>query len=355
MKGILGWSKGQTGEPLSINHIAIIYCISSELVRGRETEKLADCEVLEVAHCVQESLTHSGFDAVLVSLNPDKIDQLQEFDWVFNLTESICGFPLFDYEIAHQLEILHIGFTGSGSRTLQNCLDKAVTKCELVKNGIPTPVFEVFPPNHPIINHLRFPLLVKPIHEDGSIGISNRSIVRNLLELENQVNFIHNIYQQSALVEDYITGRDITASIIGNGDEAVLLPLSEITYPIDDHPGILTFDAKWQEHTLEYQGAVAVCPAQLEPKVATMIGEIALWVYQVMECRDYARVDFRLQGRAPYVLEVNPNPCINPDDSGFVRSSIAAGMTYVEMVNLILTSSIQIASRIGKHPAMVRT
>ena len=325
----------------SINRVAIIYCATLATAPGREIEKWADCEVSKVAQAVKAVLDSYGCEAEVVNLDPTRIGELVKFDWVFNLAESIYGYPLADYEIAEQMERYGIGFTGSGSKSLKTCLDKALTKCELLRNGIGTPAYELFQPGSSIYNHLEYPLIVKPLHEDGSIGITNDSIVRNDAELVRTVERVHRLYQQAALVEEFIEGRDISASIIGNGDDAVVLPLSEITYPEQAGPKFQTFKSKWIGDTDDYQNSAAICPSILKPEVEILIKDIALKAYQIMGCRDYARVDFRLRDETPFVLEVNPNPYIDPDDSGFVRSSKAGGFPYNSMVWKILKDSLR--------------
>lgn len=338
-------------QPL-VQTVGIIYCTSSANYNGREAEKIADCEVIEVANAVQAALVAMGYEAELVDLDPLRITNLKKFDWIFNLAESIYGFPLADHDVARLLEQENISFTGSGSAALKVCLDKALTKCQLLRNRIDTPAFEVFAPGSSILNLLEYPLIVKPAHEDGSIGISGDSIVHNTADLETQVRKIHQFYKQAALVERFIEGRDITASVIGNRQEAVVLPLSEIIYPQEIGPKFLTFDAKWMPDTLDYKVTAARCPCILDPEVEDLVKGIALRSYQVMGCRDYARVDFRLDGKSPYVLEVNPNPCINPDDSGFVRSARASGLSYVQMVGRILESAVKDRSKIPNTTAM---
>jgi D-alanine-D-alanine ligase len=333
--------KGLPYTPFTASEVGIVYCTSTTSASGREDEKRADCEVIEVAQAVKSALEEKGYRAELVDLDPTRIADLQRFDWVFNLAESIYGFPLADYEVAKKMEENNIRFTGSGSKTLKACLDKAVTKCELLRNGIGTPAYEVFQPGNKIFNMLGYPLIVKPIREDGSIGITLDSIARNDEELEQRVEKVHRMYSQAALVEEYIEGRDITASVIGNGEEAVVLPLSEITYADQAGPKLLTYKAKWSPDTHEYQSTKARCPCILSLKAEALIKDIALRAYRVMGCRDYARVDFRLRGRVPFVLEVNANPCINPDDSGFVRSSKAAGYSYTDMVMKILDGAVR--------------
>lgn len=331
-----------------IHYVGIIYCTSSDFYSGRETEKIADCEVIEVAHAVQAVLIDMGYQAELVELNPFNISDLRRFDWIFNLAETITGFPLADYEVARQMEKENIHFTGSGSISLKSCLDKVTTKRRLLRNRINTPAFEVFPPGLPVLNMLEYPLIVKPSLEDACVGISNDSIVHNALELEAQVRNIHQLYKQPALVEQFIDGRDITASIIGNGTSPIALPLSEVIHPEQGTPKFLTFNAKWLPESLEYQLNVVRCPCILEPEVEALMKNIALRSFRAMGCRDYARVDFRLRDKLPFVLEVNPNPCINPHDSSFVRSARANGLSYVDMVMKIFCHSTRRNNRIAQ-------
>jgi D-alanine-D-alanine ligase len=332
---------GRAGKAFPIHKIAVVYCTSSGYAPGRDDERKADCEVVEVAQAIKSSLDPNGYAVELVNLDAAHIAELARYDWVFNLVEMVNGFPLTDYEVAEQFENMNIYFTGSGSTALKNCLDKATTKCELLRHGIPTPSYTVFPPGSRVFSLLPYPVIVKPVHEDGSIGITRNSVVRTAVELERQVQHIHVRYQQAALVEEYIDGRDITASVIGNGREAEVLPLSEITYVGQDGADFLTFDAKWECETLEYQQSVARCPCPMSPEMEQLIKAIALQACQVMGCRDYSRVDFRLRGDQPFVLEVNPNPCINPVDAGFVRCCNAGGYAYAQMANRILTDSIR--------------
>jgi len=326
---------------LPVKYIGVIYCTSNLTAKGREFEKLADCEVIDVAHAMQAALQEKGYFVQLVDLDPTRIYDFSEFDWIINLVETIYGYPFTDYEIAEQMERLNINFTGSGSYALKSCLDKAVTKSELMKYGVITPAYDVIYPGDLCVTKCKYPVIVKPIHEDGSIGISKESIAKDVIELAVCIEKIHQLYNQAALVEEFIEGRDITASILGNGEEAMVLPLSEIIYLNQGETEFQTFEAKWLSESAEFQKCMALCPCAVEPQVETAIKQTALQAYGIMGCRDYARVDFRLKGDIPYVLEVNPNPCINPDDSGFVRCGKAAGFQYVDLVHQILESSVK--------------
>jgi D-alanine-D-alanine ligase len=324
-----------------INDIAVIYCESTAYNGEREIERLADEEIIEVATAVKAGLESYGYHVDLVALDPKNIGAISRYDHVFNLVETIYGYPFTDYEVAQQLEYLGIPFTGSSSLTLKTCLNKAETKNILLANKITTPDYRLIEPGGIIVFPGHYPVIVKPVHEDGCVGISVDSQVKNAEQLEKQVRKIHTVYQQAALVEEFIDGRDITCSIIGNGEEACALPLSEIIYSDKCGPCHLTFDANWVSGSSEYQDSRSRVIDQLDTGLYKKIQSLALSAYRVMGCRDYARVDFRVRGNMPYVLEVNPNPCINPDGAGFVKSALSAGYSYPDLVKSILEMSIR--------------
>ncbi len=321
--------------------LGIVYCPTTFTPPDRELEKLSDGEIVESALAIKSALVEFGDSVEIIDLGKDRIGSLKKFDWVFNLAETNAGFPLADYEVAGIMEAMGVCFTGSSSATLKACLDKSTTKSILMKNGIKTPAYEVIQLDHEIDTSLDFPLIAKPVHEDGGIGIFNDSVVTNLKELEKVVTRIHKIFNQPALVEEFIEGRDIKVSIIGNYDQIEVMPLSECVYLDPEVAKILTFDANWVTATRAYQTVYTRCPCEIDREVEQSLANIAADVYNFMNCRDYARIDFRLKGETPYVLEVNPNPCINPTGSGFVKACEAYGLNYSDLIAHILTSSIE--------------
>jgi D-alanine-D-alanine ligase len=184
-----------------------------------------------------------------------------------------------------------------------------------------------------------FPLFVKPLREDASIGISNKSYVRNDAELKAQVEYITNRYRQPALVEEYIAGRELNVAILGN-EQPKVLPISEITFDFEDEPKIVGFSAKWFRESDEYKKTKPVCPALLEPSMKNHLEKIALKAYKALYCRDYARVDMRLRNNSPCILEINPNPDIS-SEAGFTRSLRAAGISYEQFVEKIIQFALQ--------------
>lgn len=319
--------------------VGILYNLVDNIEKGRDDDKLADNEVLETAAAVKDALESIGNKATLERVSLEGLPSLKkEYDFIFNLAEGIGDDSLQEPEIARILEESGMPFTGSGSKSLKLCLDKRAAKQHLIKNNILTPKFQLFTKFDEKKNpELRFPLIVKPVHEDGSIGITSDSVVNNDSSLKAKVKGVISLYKQPALVEEYIDGREINVAVLGNGDEIEILPLSEIIFDFDgDTPKIVSFDAKWVENSPLFKGTKGKCPADVPKKIREKIIALAKRSFLAMGCADYARVDFRIRGEEVFVLEVNPNPCINPCGAGFINSGIAAGYNYASLMNKIV-------------------
>jgi D-alanine-D-alanine ligase len=184
---------------------------------------------------------------------------------------------------------------------------------------------------------------VKPLHEDGSLGISKESVVYEEPALRKRVEYIVRTYHQPALVEEFIDGRELNVSLFERNGEVEILPISEIDYsefPIDV-PRICGYEAKWVPESLEYQKSKPLCPAPLDPSLRRAVEEIATRVYTLFGCRDYGRVDFRVSPENRlHVIDVNPNPDISPQ-SGMSRALKARGMTYTEFVEGLLEKALE--------------
>jgi D-alanine-D-alanine ligase len=319
--------------------VGILYNLVDKVEHGKELDKLADNEVLETSQAVKSSLEKKGHSAVLERINYKELRKLKhKYDLVFNLAEGIGGDPLQEPKIAAVFEKAGLPFTGAGSKALALCLNKEKSKKVLLKNNIPTPRYQLIKKLPAKKNKgLGFPLIIKPVHEDGSIGINSDSVVRNNADFEKKVKEIIELYKQPALAEEYIDGREINAAVLGNGDNNQVLPLSEIIFDFpEDVPKIVSFEAKWVEDSMLCKNSVGKCPADVPEQVKARIIDIAKKAFLAMGCSDYGRVDFRLRGEELFVLEVNPNPCINPNGAGFIRSANAAGLDYDAVISKIV-------------------
>lgn len=263
-----------------------------------------------------------------------------KIDLVFNLVDD--GFfsdSKFEPHVPAMLDLLGIKYTGSGYFCLSMCVNKAMTKKVLKHHKIPTPNFQIFSKADEKINNLRFPLFVKPVREDSSVGIRNDSVVRNKTELRNKVRAIIRDYKQPALVEEFIDGREFYVGVLGSKKKTVL-PISEVSFDTmpPGIPKIVNYDAKWNKDSPEYQNTISGF-SKIPDKLQADLVKYAIMAGNQLDCHDYYRVDFRVDSKnRPYVIEVNPNPDIS-EDAGLAKMARQAGMTYAQMIDLIVRSA----------------
>jgi D-alanine-D-alanine ligase len=345
---------------LSPMQIGILFNVPRGTSKGEPQDFISEEGILEEVEAVERSLKELGYTGVRIPLKEDVVELIHRIQdlhpaLIFNLCESFRGESLPQMNIAGLLELLRIPYTGSGPLAIGLSQDKALTKGILSSHKIPVPKYQVIStPDFevdPRLNHsasreekqvfereeLPFPLIVKPLYEDASLGITNQAVVSSLEALQQRVCYILARYQQPAIVEEYIEGREINAAVFGNAPARVL-PLSEIDFSrFPPHLyKICSYEAKWMKESFEFQNAVPICPAALPTEVETRIVEIALKTYRIMGCRDYARIDLRLDATfKPYVIEVNTNPDISPE-AGFTRSILKSGRTYTDFIRELL-------------------
>lgn len=263
-------------------------------------------------------------------------------DAILNFVESVEGIAHYEYCMAGLYELLEYEYTGNVPQTLGNCLNKKRTKEILYSNGIKTPRAIALSPNQKFTRkdiNLNYPLILKLIDEDASIGISENSVVNNYRELRKHYTFLTETYNKKLIVEEYIVGRELNCAVLGGKT----LPISEIDFTglPENLPKIVTYDGKWIEGSTYYNYTKPVCPANIEEVKEKQIKEIAVDAYNVLGCRDYARVDIRLSDDGiPYVIEVNPNPDVS-SDSGFARAAAASGKNYSELLFTITNFALQ--------------
>lgn len=264
-------------------------------------------------------------------------------DVVFNFVELYKERVELESSVVGLYELLDICYTGAPPMALLNCQNKQLTKRILSYYGISTPAFFfVDKKKGKYKNNLKFPLIVKPVCEDASVGIDNNAIVHNSKELKNRIEYVFEKINQSALVEEYISGREVNVSILGDKNP-VVLPLSEIDFSqMPEHLyDIVSYQAKWDPLHEAYHKTIPICPAKLPKRVEKRIREIAFKSFRIMGVRDYARVDIRLDKNLnPFVLEVNPNPDLT-EDAGFMRSSKAAGYSYTKTLKKIIEFALR--------------
>ncbi|MCS6962606.1 D-alanine--D-alanine ligase family protein [Thermoflexus sp.] len=319
--------------PLAPNRVLILYSVVKRLPRGEPRDWIAEEEVLVTAQAMASALIEQGWTVTARGVwDLDSLrEALEDFDpqdtAVINLCETLDGRPQGEAIVPVVLEARGFAYTGSPGSTLSLCLDKARAKARLRAVGLPTPPAQVV---HDPRDRLRIPLpaMVKPLAEDASHGIDRESVATEEGALRKRIAYILETYRQPALVEAFIEGREFNVAIWG-GRTLEVLPLAEIDYSRIANPmwRICTFAAKWLPGSEEYELTPVRCPAPVDEALAARIREVAVRAFRAARCRDYGRVDLRLQGETPYVLEVNPNPSLAPN-SGFVQAAQVAGYSY---------------------------
>jgi len=267
----------------------------------------------------------------------------QKPDLVVNLNEHLGGDRRFDRNIAALLEMSDIPFTGAGSTGLLLSRDKRLCKQLLGLYRIRVPRFAFFPPNKTIRlpKMLRFPLVVKPAFEDSSEGISNASIVKSEGALKERAQFVHERWEQAVIAEEYIEGRELYVSILGN-KRLFVLPIRECCFDFEgnDGPCLATYRVKWNE---EYRKKwnIEFGFAKLETPVVRNIERICKKVYRILQLRDYGRIDIRLTSdKKIYILEANSNPDLAYGEE-VAESAEKLGISYENLIRRILNTALR--------------
>jgi len=276
--------------------------------------------------------------------NPHDIKALctSPIDVVFDTCERIHDDPRGEAYTAALLEFLGIPHTRTGAFQIALGVNKVRVKLLLAFHHIPIPRFQVFYSGKDELRpDLTYPLFVKGIACENSIGIDEHSFVTNAQELKMQVEMVNTILKQPALVEEFIAGREFSVAVLP-GKTNCALPIMEIEF--DDLPPnkrYLDYKAKWITHSDQYKRTVPVYPADLTKYEQTTISETALKCFNILGLDSYARIDIRYNDHTPYVLEVNQNPSINENGSGYVHSCENHGMDYEGMIAALLENAIQ--------------
>jgi D-alanine-D-alanine ligase len=269
-------------------------------------------------------------------------------DIVFNIAEGLNG-PNREAHVPAICEFYGIPYTGSDPLTLALGLDKERTKEVLAARGIRTPRWTVAGGASGSLNgrRLRFPVIVKPLFEGSSKGIDSGSLRWDRKSTLERVRWVVEGYGQPALVEEFLPGREFTVAVLGNGDEARILPPVEIRFDSlpEGAPALYGWEAKWVWDTPEAPLSIFECPAQVDPDLLAALEKATLGAYHALGCRDWARIDLRLDATGePHVLELNALPGILPDprqNSCFPKAARAAGLGYEEMILAVLDTGLR--------------
>jgi D-alanine-D-alanine ligase len=339
--------------------IAVLYNVDFEDACPEDDPMWASrADVALVATSVATALASSGYDPQLVGVDGDlaglRTRLLEhESDCAFNLCESLVGDARLESAVPLVLELLGLPFTGSPPEVLSFALRKDRVKQRLEAAGIPTPAGRVLSRADDPCD-LPFPLIVKPVREDGSAGITRSSVVWNAAELSRVVASIVTSFRQPALVEQYIDGREFNVAMLGHPTPRVL-PLSEIDFTAlpEDAPRIVSYDAKWTSGSVDDLGTVPVLHPSLPNAVAARVRRVASEAFRAVGVRDYGRVDVRLASSGvPYVVDVNPNCDLSPH-AGMARAAAAVGIDYTALAGLLVRYALRRRGSLRRAPAAI--
>jgi D-alanine-D-alanine ligase len=307
----------------------------------KEEDKPTEADVLR---CLKR-LGHDVETLAVYDNVTDIVEKLKSYapDVVFNLSESFYQDRSHEPNIPALLELMKVPYTGSGPEALLLCKDKALAKKVLAYHHLRSPHFVVSHRAHPLRRLRRFvyPAIVKPACEESSDGICQASFVRDEHEAVARARFIHQKFNCDALIEEYIEGRELYVSVLGN-HRLTVFPAREIFFEQvpEDAPKFATFQAKWNEAYRKKWGIKNGAAKELPEGVADHLANLARKVYRLLKIRGFARIDVRLTAQGEvFLLEVNPNPSL-AEDEDFAKSAADAGLPYDALIQEILNTAL---------------
>lgn len=329
-------------DPLPAPHYAV--GLAYNLKRGikSDVEDIeAEYDSIDTVNAIKDALERLGCKVELLEADKDIIKKLQrsKIDIVFNIAEGLQGRGR-EAHIPALLSFLGIPFTGSDETTLCIALDKGLTKRILTTHRIRTPKYQVVDDSRDSIKSgLKYPLIVKPNTEGSSKGISDLATVCDRKQLEVIIKKDFEMYNQPMLVEEFISGREFTVGVLGNGGETIVFPPMEVKYKDKGRKhNIYSFDVKKNfRQLIEYE-----CPAALEKRLESQITDIAGKIYSILKCKDFSRMDFRLSEKGEiYFIEINPLPGLAPGYSDYIMIAEFNGLDYTSVIKNVLNSALK--------------
>ncbi|HXM39521.1 MAG TPA: hypothetical protein VN908_12780 [Gemmatimonadales bacterium] len=305
-------------------------------------------KVEEAEYDVARALLANDHDVRMIGIGDEigpLLERLAAFQpkLVFNGCEAFRGHAHHEYAVAAVLDLYGYRYTGSSPTALLVARNKSLTKKILAYHDIRVPAFAEFHEGDDLVrpSELRFPLIVKPLLEDASVGIAQASVVEDDASLAQRVEFIHQKHHQAAIVEELVEGREVYVGLIGN-DDVQVLPLTEMTFgePETSEHRIATYKAKWDEEYRKRNKIKNVFAKGLSEELTARIGEICSTAFHALWLQDYGRIDVRLtHDDQVYVLEVNPNPFIAYEHE-LASAAEKAGLKYNALIQRIVDEAL---------------
>jgi D-alanine-D-alanine ligase len=329
--------------------LKILGVLDKDLIPPENIKELPEGERKKYAneYDVISTLQELGHEVKIVGVAKDVTvirAAMEEFQpqVAFNLIVEMHGYSMFEPHVVSYLELIQLPYTGCNPRGLMLAHDKALTKEILTYHRIPVPAFAVFPRNRRIQRppRLKFPLLVKSLVEEGSVGISKASIVHDDDALTERVEFVHRKIGTHVIAEQYIEGREIYVAVTGNHRLQVYTPWELLIENLPEgEPLIATSKIKW-DRAYQKKVGLSTKPADLSPEIKKQIDHVSRRIYRILNLSGYARLDFRLTPEGVlYLLEANPNPDISLGED-FAEAAHHCGISYEKLLQTIVNLGI---------------
>ncbi|MBC7457723.1 MAG: ATP-grasp domain-containing protein [Bdellovibrionaceae bacterium] len=298
---------------------------------------------------VRNTLIKLGHEVIPLGIHDDidpflKIVKEQKPDLVFNMSEAFSGQRNFEPNLTALMELVGVPFTGAGPMSLQLCKDKGLTKSILGYHEISTPKFLVAKKSRPFpLSALRkfpFPAFIKPLQLESSEGIAQMSYAVNAKEAVSRVKYIHDKLGVDAIVEEFIDGREVYVSILGN-DKLSVFPPRELFFkqiPADE-PKFATFKSKWDREYRKKWGIDSGWVDELPEGIQKKLNDVCKKIYRLLNIQGFGRIDLRIRGEEIYFIEANPNPSISKKED-YALSAHKAGIDYDELIARIVSLSL---------------
>ena len=328
--------------------VAVVFDTVFAGLEHADFQEELEAEVSEAEYEVAEALMENGHEVHLIGFHDNLrrlLDRLEEFDpdFVFNATESYMSKARYDYAVTALLEMKGYRHSGSPPEALLLARDKATSKKILSYHSVNVPHFAVYAPGDKVelTKEIEFPVIIKPTHEDASVGISQSSVVTDVESLQERVNFIHRNLNQPAIAEEMVDGRELYVGILGN-HRLQVLPIVEITFDKIQEEGkkIATYNAKWDLEYRERWGIKNIFARRIGKQAMEEIVRVSKLAYTALGLRDYGRIDLRLTpDQRVFVLEVNPNPYIAFGED-MANSAERVGLDYNQFIERIVREAL---------------
>ncbi len=306
-------------------------------------DALEEYDSRETIEGIASALAAKGHSVILLGGGREFLTSIlrESVDLVFNISEGLGNYRSREAQVPGVLEMLDIPYTGSDPQCLAICLDKPMTKHLVARAGIATPKWRVISDDRQLSRFswadFPFPAFIKPAHEGSSKGVRFASKVNCAEDVIQAAQNLLEYYHQPVIVEDFIAGDEITVGVVGNSPPRIV-GIMRVVPRMNKADFVYSLEVKrdW-ERLVDYE-----CPARLEESVLRKINDASLKIFEVLGCRDFARIDFRL-GRdgTPNFLEINPLPGLNPKTSDLVILARKMGWTYEALISTVLEAALE--------------